>query len=198
LLLSMLSMLASPAPHGATLRPWASRKSKPSAESSPVAQSDVALPPKPTTMWRHPSCMMAWAIIMPVPRVEACITLRCARGTSVRPLAAESSITAVWLVSSTMYCASTGGSPGSGAHTLTVWVRACGSDEAMASTVPSPPSATGSAVTCAPGTVRAMPCCAAWAISRDVAEPLNLSNASMILHMVVACSLIALQQRGAA
>lgn len=108
----------------------------------PAPPSLVALPPIPMMKRRAPASSAA-RISSPTPAVLACSGARCAGGTSARPLAAAISITAVRPSPVSPKNACTG--VPSGPLTVQSITRPPVA-ATSASTVPSPPSATGTLV----------------------------------------------------
>jgi hypothetical protein len=141
----------------------------PRASMAARPPSVVALPPTPTITRRAPARMAA-AISSPVPRVDARSGSR-TRGASARPLARAISTTAT-PPGSNAHSASTG-SP-SGPVTVT-FRREPPRAATSASSVPSPPSASGSdAISSKPA--RRNPSLIAPAASAASRVPLNLSG----------------------
>ena len=168
-------------PQPFNLCPWLSKNFTPNAESMPVPASLVALPPIPTKNLRHP-LFNASKIISPVPYVEV-IQGFCSSGSnSGRPLAEDISITAVFtpFKLTTPYSASIGLPKGS---VTAVVYRTPPKDLIMASTVPSPPSATFVLITLHCGKTFLIPISTALATSIEVNEPLNESDATIIFFM---------------
>ena len=156
---------------------------KPSACSMPAPPSFVALPPMPTMKRRQP-CPTASRIISPTPKVVACIGSRRPGGISVSPAAADISITAALPSAEMPYRASTG-SP-SGPVTVTVRSRPP-MPSVSASTVPSPPSASGRTHTAASGQARRTPSRTASPACRELRLPFRESMAmtTFISHLRV-------------
>lgn len=136
----------------------------------PAPPSVVALPPTPSTMVRAPASSAARSS-SPVPYVVAVSGAKIPGGSRRSPEASAISTTAV--PSRSAYAASTVSPIGP----VTRTVRRSNPAATAASTVPSPPSATGSSVTSRPGTTERSPAATCAATCTAVSEPLNLSAA---------------------
>jgi len=147
--IASVSMRASRArlpPPGASALPSASRNATPSTCASPMPPSVVAEPPRPRIRRRAP-CSSAWRISSPVPQLVACNASRSSGRSRGRPEAAAVSTTAV-PSGRTPYSAEMGRPSGSCAVIQTFFPPVAATS---ASTVPSPPSATGIPTVCASG-----------------------------------------------
>ena len=119
---------------------------------------------------------MASRIISPTPKVVVRSGLRLSAGTSGSPAAADISITAVVPSGRMPYCASRGSPSGPVTQTLrSVPPR----PSVSASTVPSPPSATGCTCTAASGKTRKIPSRTASPACRELRLPLKESIATI-------------------
>ena len=134
------------------------------------------------TMRRHPRCN-ASAIISPVPHVVVSKGFRFSCGIKGKPLAAAISNIAVDPSEVIPYAASIGFIRGSWTRHDT---RSTDIFEQIASTVPSPPSATGTTTTAHSGNTSIIPCRAEAAISCELAHPLKESKAKITLFIILA------------
>ena len=168
---STRSSAASAAPPGPSSRPSTSDSRAPSACSIPAPPSVLALPPMPSTTVRQPWSSAALTT-SPVPYELACSASSRSGISSASPETSAISTTAT--PSRAANAVVTGSPVGPCARTSTRVYPAA----RAASSVPSPPSATGICTTSTSGASSAMPAATRAATSRAVSEPLNLSGAT--------------------
>ncbi len=137
----------------------------------PAPPSVVALPPTPKTIEVAPASRAA-SNSSPVPYVVAVRGAKTPAGRCWSPEASAISTTAV--PSSRSAKVAVTGVPVGPVTRASCRVKPAAS---AAATVPSPPSATGTAATSRPGTARRRPAVTCSATSTAVSEPLNLSAA---------------------
>jgi len=167
---SIWSSRASAAPPEGSSVPDASSNLAPSAVTIPAPPSVQATPPRPSTI-RFARIRTAARMSSPTPRLVAVSGASVPPGSLVSPQAWADSTMAV--PSSRANEAVTGWPVGPRTPSSTRRYPAA----SAASTVPSPPSATGTWVVVSPGLARPSPaatCAATWAA---VSVPLNLSGA---------------------
>ncbi len=162
---------ASPRLPRGTSAPVESSTRAPSADSAPAPPSVDALPPRASNSRSAPRSS---AVAMSCPKPKVCASCGSKGSSRVMPLDWASSITAVPSASSSQSART---SRPSGAHTDSVNRFAVTSARAIASMVPSPPSAIGRRITSSPGLSPDHPAAIALAAATALALPLKESGA---------------------